>query len=74
MAHTPMTRPTSLASASDAKSARAATIDAMGKVSFDGASGKVSFDEFGDATTKVLTIWKVEGGKWVPVKTGEGEA
>jgi len=65
---------TSLANASDAKSARAATIDAMGKVSFDGASGKVSFDEFGDATTKVLTIWKVEGGKWVPVKTGEGEA
>jgi branched-chain amino acid transport system substrate-binding protein len=65
---------TSLASAEDAKSARQATIDAMGKVSFDGASGKVSFDEYGDSTTKVLTVWKVEGGKWVAVKTGEGEA
>jgi branched-chain amino acid transport system substrate-binding protein len=64
---------TSLASASDAKSARAATIDAMGKVSFDGATGKVAFDEFGDSTTKVLTVYKVEGGKWVADKTGEGE-
>jgi branched-chain amino acid transport system substrate-binding protein len=63
---------TSLASASDAKSARAATIDAMGKVSFDGASGKVSFDQYGDSTTKVLTVYKVEGGKWVAEKTGEG--
>jgi branched-chain amino acid transport system substrate-binding protein len=61
---------TSLASASDAKSARQATIDAMGKVSFDGATGKVAFDEFGDTTTKVWTAYKVEGGKWVPAKTG----
>jgi branched-chain amino acid transport system substrate-binding protein len=63
---------TSLASASDAKSARAATIDAMGTVNFDGASGKVSFDQYGDSTTKVLTVYKVEGGKWVAEKTGEG--
>jgi branched-chain amino acid transport system substrate-binding protein len=63
---------TSLASASDAKSARQATIDAMSKVSFDGATGAVAFDEFGDTTTKVLTVYKVEGGKWVAEKTGEG--
>jgi branched-chain amino acid transport system substrate-binding protein len=63
---------TSLPSASDAKTARAATVDAMSKVSFDGASGKVGFDEFGDSTTKVLTAYKVSGGKWVPEKTGEG--
>ena len=62
----------SMAEAEDAKSARAATIDAMGKVTFDGASGKVAFDEFGDATTKVLTVYKVEGGKWAADKTGEG--
>jgi branched-chain amino acid transport system substrate-binding protein len=65
---------TSLASASDAKSARQATIDAMSKVSFDGATGPVAFDEFGDTTTKTLTVYKVEGGKWGAVKTGEGEA
>ena len=67
-------RSTSLASASDAKSARAAKIDAIGKVSFEGATGKVAFDEFGDTKTKVLTVYKVTGGKWVADKTGEGEA
>jgi branched-chain amino acid transport system substrate-binding protein len=63
---------TSLASASDAKSARQATIDAMSKVSFDGATGKVAFDQYGDTTTKVLTVYKVDGGKWVAEKTGSG--
>ncbi len=61
---------TSLASASDAKSARQPTIDAIGKVSFDGATGPVSFDEYGDTKTKVLTVYKVDGGKWVADKTG----
>ena len=60
----------SLAEAEDAKSARQATIDALGKVSFDGATGKVSFDEYGDTTTKVLTVYVVKDGKWDPVKTG----
>jgi branched-chain amino acid transport system substrate-binding protein len=64
----------SLPNASDAKSARSATVDAMSKVSFDGASGKVGFDQYGDSTTKVLTVYKVTGGKWVADKTGEGEA
>ena len=40
--------------------ARQATVDAIGKVSFDGATGKVAFDEYGDTTTKVLTVYKVE--------------
>ncbi|MBO0812191.1 MAG: branched-chain amino acid ABC transporter substrate-binding protein [Microlunatus sp.] len=61
----------SLSGAQDVKSARQATIDAVGKVSFDGATGHVSFDEFGDATSRVLTVYAVKGGKWVPVKTGE---
>ena len=41
----------------------------VGKVSFDGVTGKVAFDEYGDTTTKVLTVYKVEGGKWATVKT-----
>lgn len=61
---------TSLASAEDAKSARQATVDAIGKVSFKGATGDVSFDQYGDATAKVLTVYKVEGEKWVAVETG----
>lgn len=60
----------SLASANDAQSARQATVDAIGKVSFKGASGTVSFDQYGDATAKVLTVYKVENDKWVAVKTG----
>jgi branched-chain amino acid transport system substrate-binding protein len=62
---------TSLATATDAKSARAATITALGKVSFDGVSGKVAFDEYGDTTNKTLTVYKVEGKAWKGVNTGE---
>jgi branched-chain amino acid transport system substrate-binding protein len=61
----------SLKDASTAEDARQATIDALATVSFDGATGKVAFDEYGDTTTKVLTVYKVEGGKWVPAKTEE---
>jgi branched-chain amino acid transport system substrate-binding protein len=60
---------TSLASASDVKSARTSTIDAVGKVSFDGVTGKVAFDQYGDATSKVLTVYKVDSGKWIAAKT-----
>ena len=61
----------SLASASDVKSAREATTTAVGKVSFDGVTGKVAFDQFGDTTSKILTVYKVTGGKWVADKTDE---
>ncbi len=60
---------TSLASATDVKSARNATIEAVGKVSFDGVTGKVAFDQYGDSTSKVLTVYKVDAGKWVAAKT-----
>jgi branched-chain amino acid transport system substrate-binding protein len=60
----------SLADAADAKSALPATVDAIGKANFEGATGLVSFDEFGDTKTKVLTVYKVTGGKWTADKTG----
>lgn len=60
----------SLKDAADAKSARESTAQAIGEVSFDGATGPVAFDEFGDTTTKVLTVYKVTGGKWAADKTG----
>lgn len=60
---------TTLASASDVKSVREATVKAMGSVSLSGATGKVAFDEFGDTLTKVVTVYKVDGGKWVAEKT-----
>ena len=36
---------------------------------FDGITGKISFDQFGDTNNKVLTVYKVDGGKFVPAKT-----
>jgi branched-chain amino acid transport system substrate-binding protein len=50
--------------------ARAKITAAMQNVSFDGVTGKVSFDEFGDATNKQLTVYAVKDGAWSPVKTG----
>jgi len=60
---------TSLKDAKDVKSARDAELTALGKVSFDGVTGKVAFDEFGDTTSKILTVYKVDGGKWMASKT-----
>ncbi len=64
---------TSLASASDVQSARAATIDAVGKVDFEGVTGKVAFDQYGDSKTRVLTAYEVKGGTWEAAKTGSVE-
>ena len=59
----------SLKDAKDVASARQATIDALGKVSFDGVTGTVAFDKYGDSTSRVLTVYKVADGKWGPVST-----
>jgi branched-chain amino acid transport system substrate-binding protein len=59
----------SLKGAKDVASVRQATIDAMGKTDFTGVTGKVSFDKFGDATTRVLSVYKVTAGKWDPDNT-----
>ncbi|WP_030197920.1 branched-chain amino acid ABC transporter substrate-binding protein [Streptomyces sp. NRRL S-87] len=50
--------------------ARAKVLEATNKVSFDGVTGKVSFDEFGDATNKQLTVYKYEGDAWKAVESG----
>jgi branched-chain amino acid transport system substrate-binding protein len=59
----------SLKGATDVTSTRQATIDALGKVSFDGITGKVAFDKYGDSVSRVLTVYKVTDLKWVPVLT-----
>ncbi|MFI1163729.1 branched-chain amino acid ABC transporter substrate-binding protein [Streptomyces sp. NPDC020801] len=50
--------------------ARAKVTAAMQNVSFDGVTGKVSFDEFGDATNKQLTVYAVKSGAWAAKKSG----
>ncbi|OEJ27379.1 branched chain amino acid ABC transporter substrate-binding protein [Streptomyces agglomeratus] len=49
--------------------ARAKVVEAMSKVSFDGVTGKVAFDQYGDTTNKQLTVYKVEGKVWKDVKS-----
>ncbi len=48
---------------------RKSVVDEVGKVSISGVTGQVAFDEFGDTTTKVLTVYTVENKKWVAKKT-----
>ncbi|WP_307812450.1 branched-chain amino acid ABC transporter substrate-binding protein [Phycicoccus sp. CSK15P-2] len=62
---------TSLADAETAEDARQATVEAMSGVSFDGITGAVAFDEYGDTTSKVLTVNEVDGEEWKPVNTEE---
>jgi branched-chain amino acid transport system substrate-binding protein len=50
--------------------ARAKVTEAMQNVSFDGVTGKVSFDEFGDATNKQLTVYAVKNGEFSAVESG----
>ncbi|MFF4576314.1 branched-chain amino acid ABC transporter substrate-binding protein [Streptomyces sp. NPDC001410] len=50
--------------------ARAKVTEALQKVSFEGVMGKVSFDEYGDATNKQLTVYKVKGSAWKAETTG----
>lgn len=45
--------------------ARAKVLAAMSKVQFDGVTGPVSFDEYGDTTNTMMTAYQVDGGKWV---------
>jgi branched-chain amino acid transport system substrate-binding protein len=55
--------------------ARTQIIEEIGNVSLDGVTGKVAFDEFGDTTTKVLTVYRGEDRSgtvtWVAAKTDE---
>jgi branched-chain amino acid transport system substrate-binding protein len=49
---------------------------AIQDASFDGVTGKVGFDEFGDTTTRILTVYKVEKDAsgalaWKPQETKE---
>ncbi len=50
--------------------ARAAVTKAMQSVSFDGVTGTVSFDQYGDTSNKQLTVYQVKKNAFAPVKSG----
>jgi branched-chain amino acid transport system substrate-binding protein len=52
---------------------RDAVLAAMADVSIEGATGTVEFDENGDTTNTLLTVYEVQSGAWVPITTGTYE-
>jgi branched-chain amino acid transport system substrate-binding protein len=50
---------------------RDAILQAVQDTRATGASGPVSFDRFGDTRTKVLTLYRVDGGAWAAQTTEE---
>jgi branched-chain amino acid transport system substrate-binding protein len=54
-----------------AESMRADLLKNVGSYSASGATGQIKFDEYGDSTNKVLTVYQVTGGKWNAAETGE---
>lgn len=53
--------------------ARAKIVTGVQNTSFEGLSGKVSFDQYGDTTNNVLTVYQVKNGVWKSVKSGPFE-
>jgi len=45
-----------------------AIIAATAETNFEGVTGNVSFDDKGDTTNKVVSIYVVKGGVWVPAE------
>ncbi|MGW4210069.1 branched-chain amino acid ABC transporter substrate-binding protein [Lentzea sp. NPDC004789] len=52
------------------ESKRDAMLTNVGSYSGSGATGEVKFDQYGDSTNKVLTVYSVTSGKWKDVQTG----
>lgn len=55
---------------SDINDLRSKVVDGVQKSDFEGITGKVSFDQYGDTTNKQLTVYQVEKGAWKAVETG----
>jgi branched-chain amino acid transport system substrate-binding protein len=60
-----------LPGASSVEAARPQIVQAVGQTqNYQGAIGTTSFDQYGDTSNKVLTVYKVTGGKWADVFSG----
>ncbi|RDG37372.1 branched-chain amino acid ABC transporter substrate-binding protein [Streptomyces corynorhini] len=57
----------------ESKDARGKVVAALQDVTFDGVSGSVGFDEFGDTTNRQLSLYEVKDGKHVAVEVGKFE-
>ncbi|GAA2520806.1 MULTISPECIES: branched-chain amino acid ABC transporter substrate-binding protein [Streptomyces] len=50
---------------------RKAVLDAMSKIKFDGVTGPISYDEFGDTTNTLMTAYKIKNNTWAPEYSGK---
>ncbi|WP_345665516.1 branched-chain amino acid ABC transporter substrate-binding protein [Streptomyces venetus] len=57
----------------DINDLRSKVVDGVQKSDFEGITGKVSFDQYGDTTNKQLTVYQVEKGAWKDVETGTAD-
>lgn len=48
-------------------------LENVGKYSATGATGEIKFNEYGDSTNTLLTVYQVTGGKWNATETGTFE-
>ncbi|GGW84752.1 branched chain amino acid ABC transporter substrate-binding protein [Streptomyces lomondensis] len=58
---------------SDINDLRTKVVDGVQKSDFEGLTGKISFDQYGDTTNKQLTVYQVEKGAWKDVETGTAD-
>ncbi|GGJ25899.1 branched-chain amino acid ABC transporter substrate-binding protein [Streptomyces brasiliensis] len=49
---------------------RKAVLDAMSKIKFDGVTGTISFDQYGDTTNHTMTAYKIKSNAWTPEYSG----
>jgi branched-chain amino acid transport system substrate-binding protein len=63
---------TVLASGDYTPEKRADIVAAVQATDIEGASGPVAFDQYGDTTNKVLTVYQVTGGAFAPVEGSTG--
>jgi branched-chain amino acid transport system substrate-binding protein len=61
-----------LANGDYSEAKRADIVKAVQDTKIDGAGGPISFDQYGDTTNKVLTVYTVEGDNFAPVEGSTG--
>jgi branched-chain amino acid transport system substrate-binding protein len=61
-----------LANGDYSEAKRADIVKAVQETKIDGAGGPVAFDQYGDTTNKVLTVYSVEGDDFAPVEGSTG--
>jgi branched-chain amino acid transport system substrate-binding protein len=49
---------------------RTAVVEAVQATNYTGATGEVTFDEYGDTSNKTLTVYSVQGEEFTPINTG----